>query len=204
MPPDDAWLIVGLGNPGAKFEQTRHNAGARALEALADRLGARLGRSKFRAQLAETRLDGVPVKLGRPTTYMNESGQAVAPLARWHKIPPDHLIVVHDELDLPTGQLRLKLGGGTAGHHGLDSIVASLGTKDFYRVRIGVGKPAHAPGPNQETIDWVIGGLPKRDREALAAAEADAGEAALVIIRDGLAVAMNRFNTRPGGSPAAE
>lgn len=189
--------MVGLGNPGKQYEHTRHNAGVRAVEGLADRLGARMGQSKFRALLAETRLDGTPLKLARATTYMNESGQAVAPLARWHKIAPDHLIVLHDELDLPVGQLRLKLGGGTAGHHGLDSIAGSLGTKDFYRVRIGVGKPHHAPGPNKETINWVLEHMPKADREILVQAEADAGEAALAIIRDGLDAAMNRYNTRP-------
>lgn len=191
--PSSGWLVVGLGNPGKQYEHTRHNAGVRAVEALVDRLGVRMGQSKFRALLAETRLDGVPLKLARATTYMNESGQAVAPLARWHKITPDHLIVVHDELDLPVGQLRLKMGGGTAGHHGLDSIAGSLGTRDFYRVRIGVGKPRHAT----ETINWVLEHMPKADREILVQAEADAGDAALAIIRDGLAPAMNRYNTRP-------
>lgn len=190
---EPAWLVVGLGNPGKPYEHTRHNAGVRAVEGLADRLGARMGRSKFRALVAETRLGEVPLKLSRPTTYMNESGQAVAPLARWHKIDPDHLIVMHDELDLTLGQLKLKIGGGTAGHHGLDSIAQSLGTKDFYRVRIGVGKPKQAT----ETIGWVLEHLPKADAEVLARSEADAGEAALAIIRDGLDAAMNRYNTRP-------
>ena len=189
---DPAWLIVGLGNPGREYEQTRHNAGARAVERLARQLGTSLGRSKFRALVGETRAGGVPVKLARPTTFMNDSGQAVAPLARWYKIDPDHLIVVHDEIDLPVGQLRLKKGGGTAGHHGLDSIAGSLGSKDFYRVRIGVGKP-----PNTgETINWVLDRLPKAAAESLGATEAEAGDAALAIIDEGLERAMNRFNTR--------
>jgi PTH1 family peptidyl-tRNA hydrolase len=189
---DTAWLVVGLGNPGREYEHSRHNAGARAVESLAGRLGTRLSRSKFRALVGEARTDGVPLKLAFPTTFMNDSGQAVAPLARWHKIGPDHLIVVHDELDLPVGQLRLKKGGGTAGHHGLDSIVASLGTKDFYRVRIGVGKPGHTG----ETINWVLDRLPKGDAEALRLAEEEAGDAALSIIHEGLDRAMNRHNTR--------
>jgi PTH1 family peptidyl-tRNA hydrolase len=186
------WLVVGLGNPGRDYERSRHNAGARAVASLADRLGTRLGRSKFRALVGEARTGGVPVKLAFPTTFMNDSGQAVAPLARWHKIDPDHLIVVHDELDLAAGQLRLKKGGGTAGHHGLDSIAGSIGTKDFYRVRIGIGKP----GRTGETVNWVLDRLPKADAEALRQAEEEAGDAALSIIHEGLDRAMNRHNTR--------
>ncbi|HWD08981.1 MAG TPA: aminoacyl-tRNA hydrolase [Actinomycetota bacterium] len=195
---DTAWLIVGLGNPGRSYERTRHNAGARAVEALATRLGTRLGRSKFRALLAETVVDGVPVKLALPTTYMNNSGQAVQALARFYKIEPDHLIVVQDEIDLPLGQLRLKKGGGTAGHHGLDSIAELLATKDFYRVRIGVGKPRST----DQTVNWVLDQLPKAAEEALSIAEAEAGDAALAIIAEGLGPAMTRYNTRSELPPA--
>lgn len=187
---DIPWLVVGLGNPGRTYEQTRHNAGARAAEVLASRLKASFGRSKFKAMVAEARLDSIPVKVCRPTTYMNESGQAVGPLARWYKIPPDHLIVINDELDLPLGRLRVKLGGGTAGHHGLDSIVEALGTKDFFRVRIGVGKPAN-PG---QTIGWVLERLPREAAERLAEAEEAAADAALSLIREGLGPTMTRFN----------
>lgn len=189
---DSAWLVVGLGNPGRTYERTRHNAGARAVERLADSLGAKMGRSKFRAQLAEARFGDVPVKIAFPTTYMNDSGQAVQPLARFYRIGPDHLIVVHDELDLGVGQLRLKRGGGTAGHHGLNSIAGLLGTKDFYRVRIGVGKPHHA----DETVNWVLERLPKETEEILGVAEAEAADATLAIIRDGLDAAMTRYNGR--------
>ena len=189
---DSPWLVVGLGNPGRAYEHTRHNAGARAVERLAAELHVTLGKSKFRALLAETRAGDVAVKLARPTTYMNDSGQAVQPLARFYKIPPERLIVLHDELDLPLGQLRLKRGGGTAGHHGLDSIAGMLGTKDFYRVRIGVGKPARV----EATIDWVLDRLPKAAAEALGVAEGEAGDAALAIITAGLDAAMNRYNTR--------
>ena len=189
---ESPWLVVGLGNPGREYEHSHHNAGARAVASLAGRLGTHLRRSKFRALVGEARTDGVPLKLAFPTTFMNDSGQAVAPLARWHKIEPDHLIVVHDELDLAVGQLRLKKGGGTAGHHGLDSIVGSLGTKDFYRVRIGVGKPGHTG----ETVNWVLDRLPKDAAEALRHAEGEAGDAALSIIHEGLDRAMNRHNTR--------
>ena len=194
VPPGGArpWLIVGLGNPGRDYERSRHNAGARAVASLAGRLGTHLRSSKFRALMGEARTDGVPVKLAFPTTFMNDSGQAVAPLARWYRIDPDHLIVVHDELDLAVGQLRLKKGGGTAGHHGLDSIVGSLGTKDFYRVRIGIGKP----GQTGDTVNWVLDRLPKDAAEALRHAEEEAGDAALSIIHEGLDRAMNRHNTR--------
>ena len=189
---DPAWLIVGLGNPGRTYERTRHNAGARAVESLAARLGTSMGRSKFRALVAETRLEEIPLKIARPTTYMNDSGQAVQPLARFYKIDADHLIVLHDELDLPLGQLRLKKGGGTAGHHGLNSIAGLLGTKDFYRVRIGVGKPRST----DQTVSWVLEKLPRDAEEALAAVESDAGGAALAIIQEGLQPAMTRYNTR--------
>lgn len=192
---EPAWLVVGLGNPGRSYEHSRHNAGARVAGILARRLGSKLSRSKFRALVGEGRSEGVPVKIAFPTTFMNDSGQAVAPLARWHKIDPDHLIVVHDELDLPLGQLRLKKGGGTAGHHGLDSIVQSLGTKDFFRVRIGVGKPTHQGA----TVDWVLDRLPKAAAEAMGAAEEEAADAALAIVHEGLERAMARFNTRAEG-----
>ena len=194
VPPGGArpWLIVGLGNPGRDYERSRHNAGARAVASLAGRLGTQLRRSKFRALVGEARTDGVAVKLAFPTTFMNDSGQAVAPLARWYRIDPDHLIVVHDELDLAVGQLRLKKGGGTAGHHGLDSIVGSLATRDFYRVRIGIGKP----GDTGETVNWVLDRLPKAAAETLRQAEEEAGDAALSIIHEGLERAMNRHNTR--------
>jgi PTH1 family peptidyl-tRNA hydrolase len=191
---DPAWLIAGLGNPGKSYERTRHNAGARTVDLLAARLGTKLGRSKFRALLAETSFDGTPLKLAFPTTYMNDSGQAVQPLARFFKIPPDHLIVVHDELDLALGQLRLKRGGGTAGHHGLESIAAALGTKDFYRVRIGIGKPRSV----DQTIDWVLDRLPPAAQQTLSEAEAEAADAALAIITEGLEQAMTRYNGAPG------
>lgn len=195
---EPAWLVVGLGNPGRAYEHTRHNAGARAVEVLAARLDAKLGRSKFKALVAEARLDGVPVKICRPTTYMNESGQAVGPVARWYKIPPVRLIVVHDELDLALGRLRVKRGGGTAGHHGLDSIVEALGTRDFYRVRIGVGKPRNA----EQTINWVLERLPRDAAERLAEAEAAAAEAAVSLMGEGLQPTMTRFNAWDAERPA--
>lgn len=147
--------------------------------------------SKTRALVADARTDSARLLLARPTTFMNESGAAVADLLRWYKIETVRLIVIHDDIDLKTAALRLKRGGGTAGHHGLDSIVAAIGTKDFYRVRIGVGR-TRIP----EVPDRVIERVPKKEAEAIAIAEADAADAVLSITHEGLDRAMNRFNTR--------
>jgi PTH1 family peptidyl-tRNA hydrolase len=186
-----AWLAVGLGNPGKSYERTRHNAGVRAIERLADNLGVKLRASKTRALVGDARTDGAHLLIARPTTFMNESGAAVADLIRWFKVAPDRLIVVHDDIDLKSSVLRLKRGGGTAGHHGLDSIVAAIGTRDFYRVRIGVGR-TRIP----ETPDRVLERVSKKEREDLGVAESNAAEAVLSIIKEGLDRAMNRFNTR--------
>src|SRR5688572_22832853 len=126
----ESWLVVGLGNPDRRYESTRHNAGARAVAALAKKLGVKLELSKHRALLGDGRWQGRRILVARPTTYMNESGLAVSPLCRWYKLDPENLIVLHDEIDLATGALRLKFGGSTAGNHGLDSIVEHLGTRD--------------------------------------------------------------------------
>ncbi len=190
---DDAtWLAVGLGNPGRRYERTRHNAGARAIGRLAESLSCPLRRGRGRTLVAETRLDGSRLLLARPTSYMNESGSAIAPLLAWFKVSPEHLIIVYDDIDLRSGTLRLKRGGGTAGNHGLDSIVAALRTPDFYRVRIGVGRPDWGGDP----ADWVLKPMAREEADALAAAEEKAAEAVLAIIREGLDRAMNRFNTR--------
>lgn len=147
--------------------------------------------SKTRALVADARTDGVHLLIARPTTFMNESGAAVADLIRWFKVIVDRLIIVHDDIDLQSAVLRLKRGGGTAGHHGLDSIVGAIGSRDFYRVRIGVGR-TRIP----ETPDRVIERVPKKEAEELAIAEANAADAVLSIIHEGLDRAMNRFNTR--------
>jgi PTH1 family peptidyl-tRNA hydrolase len=191
---DDAasWLAVGLGNPGERYERTRHNAGARALEQLAARLGVRLRPAKGGVLIAEARSGGARLVLARPTSYMNDSGPPVAWACRWHRIDVDHVIVLHDDIDLQAATLRLKKGGGTAGHRGLDSIVQALGSKDFYRVRIGVGRPDWPRDP----VDWVLERMSRQAGEELAVTEAEAGDAVLSIVHDGLERAMNRFNTR--------
>lgn len=190
MEQEAVWLVVGLGNPGRDYSRTWHNAGARAIERLAEQLGTKLRASRVPALVADTHAGGVRLVLARPTAFMNESGPAVAQVVRWFKVGLAHLIVLHDDIDLAPATLRLKRGGGTAGHHGLDSIVSSLGSRDFYRVRIGVGR-TRIP----ETPGRVLERIPKKEAEALALAEANAAESVLSIIHEGLDRAMNRFNS---------
>ena len=139
---DDRWLIVGLGNPGAEYAGNRHNAGYMVADLLAARMGARFKRDRSGAVVAAGRLAGLPVTLGKPLTYMNRSGRPVAALRSFYKIPAERVLVVHDDLDIPFGAIRLKLGGGDNGHNGLRSVTAALGTRDYYRVRCGIGRPA--------------------------------------------------------------
>ncbi|MGH2767566.1 MAG: aminoacyl-tRNA hydrolase [Actinomycetota bacterium] len=189
---ESLWLAVGLGNPGKRYERTRHNAGARALARLAENLRCRLKRTREGVLLGESRSGPAHLVLARPTTYMNDSGPPVAALARRFKIPPERLVVLHDEIDLLAGVLRLKRGGGTAGHRGLDSVVRSVGGRDFFRVRIGVGRPDRPIDP----ADWVLENMTEDVSAALAAAEAEAAEAVLAVIHEGLERAQARFHTR--------
>ncbi len=157
-------MIVGLGNPGAAYEGTRHNAGFWWVEAAANVLGARLEHERsFHGLVARVNRPGGPVWLLEPLTFMNLSGQAVSPLARFYKIAPAEILVVHDELDLLPGQAKIKLGGGVAGHNGLKDIRAQLGTPDFWRLRLGIGHP----GIRDEVVDWVLRRPAPADREAI-------------------------------------
>ncbi|HET9458663.1 MAG TPA: aminoacyl-tRNA hydrolase [Sphingomicrobium sp.] len=188
-------LAVGLGNPGEQYAGTRHNAGADVVALLARRHGGRLRKGRERALVDEVRVDGRRLALAFPQTYMNESGMAVAPLVRRFGIEDDltRLVVVHDELDLPVGRIRVKVGGGLAGHNGLKSIKAHLHSDAFCRVRIGIGKP---PG-RREGVDHVLRAPGKAERELLAVAIEDAADAVETILAEGAAPAMNRFNTAP-------
>ena len=151
-------LIVGLGNPGSEYRATRHNAGAWFVERLAQAVGASLGmQAKFQAIVGSVRAsDGVDRRLALPQTFMNRSGLAVSALARFHRIAPEEILIAHDELDLKPGAVKLKLGGGSAGHNGLKDIVASLGTPDFWRLRIGIGHPREGALSEQEVADYVL------------------------------------------------
>ena len=186
-------LVVGLANPGAEYEGTRHNVGGEVVRLLAERHAVTLRKSKERAVSGEVDVAGKRLALAIPLTYMNLSGEAVAPLVRRHGITdPQHLVIVHDELDLPVGKLRVKVGGGLAGNNGLKSIKAHLHSDDFVRVRIGIGKP---PGKAQGA-DHVLKRPGKTDRQELDVIVQEAADAVEVILHDGPAVAMNRFNTR--------
>jgi peptidyl-tRNA hydrolase, PTH1 family len=186
--------VVGLANPGAEYAGTRHNVGGEVVELLAARHGAKLRKGKERAMVDEITVDGRRLALAIPITYMNLSGEAVAPLVRRHGIDDPHrLVIVHDELDLPVGRLKLKLGGGLAGNNGLRSIRQHLHTDDFARVRIGIGKPNH----KTEGADHVLKRPGKNDRGELDVVVQEAADAVEAILRDGIAAAMNRYNARP-------
>jgi PTH1 family peptidyl-tRNA hydrolase len=186
-------VIVGLGNPGARYERTRHNAGAMALAVLAERTGTELKwHKKSGCLLGETSLEGQRVVLARPLSFMNESGRAVREVARWYGAGPEDLIVLHDELDIAFGQVRVKRGGGTAGHNGLKSVGAHLGTKDFARVRIGVSRPAG----NRDAADWVLATFSAEERKELPGILERAADAVQRILEVGLDTAMNEFNVR--------
>jgi len=190
-------LVVGLANPGSEYEGTRHNVGAEVVLLLAERYGGRLRKAKERAITDEVHIGGHRVALAVPMTYMNLSGEAVAPLVRRHGIDdPARLVVVHDELDLPVGRMKLKLGGGLAGNNGLKSIKAHLHTGDFGRIRIGIGKP---PG-RSEGANHVLKKPGKAERAELDVIVQEAADAVEAIIAEGFPAAMNRYNTRPDPS----
>ena len=182
-------LVAGLGNPGREYELTRHNVGWLVLDELARRHGGSF-RSKFSGRLGEIRLDGLRLALLEPETYMNESGRSIGPAARFFKAPSESVLVVHDDVDLEEGRLQVRAGGGLAGHNGLRSIAQHLGSQEFLRLRVGVGRPGR--GDHRSVADYVLAPFaPETDAAALVARAADAVEA---IVRDGLVEAQQRFN----------
>jgi PTH1 family peptidyl-tRNA hydrolase len=185
-------LVVGLGNPGDEYARTRHNVGAEVVELLARRHGGKLHGTKGRARSDEVRMGAKRVALAVPLTYMNDSGEAVAGLMRRLGVEPDQIVIVHDELDLQPAVLRIKVGGGLAGHNGLRSIKQHLHTDEFMRVRIGVGKP-----PSKERgADHVLSRISKREREAMDVTIEEAADAVELIVGTGVDAAMNRYNGR--------
>lgn len=184
-------LVAGLGNPGPEYERTRHNIGFRVADELARRLDATFKRSKHEALTAEARDGDTPVLIAKPQTYMNDSGRAVSGLARYYGVPPERVIAVHDELDLPFGVVRVKLGGGTAGHNGVSDVASAIGT-EFARVRIGIGRPSGRKDP----VDFVLEPFNKSE-EAEVPAIVDLGaDAVFAILRDGISAAQTAFNKR--------
>jgi PTH1 family peptidyl-tRNA hydrolase len=191
--PTAAYLIVGLGNPGPSYARTKHNVGSELVERLASGLGVDLKRTRHQMRTAEGTLDGTPVILGVPTTYMNDSGRPIARLVRKGSVPLEHLVIVQDELDLAPGVVRLKEGGGTAGHNGLRSIEAALRSRDFLRVRIGVGKPPS----KEEGADHVLSRFTPDERELVAAASDRALEGIKLLVTHGIDAAQNALHA-PG------
>jgi len=189
------WLIVGLGNPGKEYARTRHNVGQEVVTELARRRGDTLRSGRDNALVAESRMGDERAVLAFPLTYMNDSGMAVRALARRYGIDDQlRIVVVHDELDLPPAMVRVKAGGGLAGHNGLRSIVAHLGGQDFLRVRIGVGKPRS----NEQGADHVLSRMPTGQRELYDVAVQEAADAVELIVTDDVDAAMRRFNIRDG------
>jgi peptidyl-tRNA hydrolase, PTH1 family len=190
---DDVYLVVGLGNPGPTYAGNRHNAGFMVADLLAERVGGRFKAHRGRADLIEGRLGGMPgvrVVLAKPKSYMNESGGPVAALRDFFKVPPERIVVVHDELDLPYGSLRLKRDGGDNGHNGLRSVTRSLGTRDYLRVRVGIGRP---PG-RQDPADYVLRDFSPAERKELPFHLDRAADAVETLLTDGLEPAQNRYN----------
>jgi peptidyl-tRNA hydrolase, PTH1 family len=187
---DDRWLIIGLGNPGPQYAGNRHNAGFMVIDELAARIGARLKRDRSRAEAATGMLAGVPVTLGKPMSFMNLSGAAVAALRGFYKLPADRIIVIHDELDLPFGTLRLKTGGGDNGHNGLRSVTAALGTRDYQRARVGIGRP---PG-RMDPADFVLRDFSATERAELPLLLDRAADAVEALIGQGISAAQNEYH----------
>jgi len=187
--PSLSHLVVGLGNPGARYRDTRHNLGRRAVELIADELGGSW-RSRWNGRVSELRDADERLALLVPETFMNESGRSVAPALRFYKLPPERLVVVHDELDLELGDVRAKQGGGLAGHNGLRSLAEATGTQDFLRVRIGIGRPER--GDRRPVADWVLQPFPPgTDVDRLVR---DGADCALSVLRDGVDTAMRQWN----------
>lgn len=194
------WVVVGLGNPGDRYAATRHNIGAMVVDLLADQQRERFKKSRFQpVDIAEANLDGTRVLLAKSLSYMNESGPSYASVVIKAKAEAAQVIAVHDEIDLPFGALRVKLGGGTAGHNGLRSLQASLHTREFLRVRLGVGRP---PG-RQEVADFVLEPFAKTERDEVDVLVAEGAEAVRMLIADGLVVTQDRCNRSGAPTDAA-
>jgi PTH1 family peptidyl-tRNA hydrolase len=187
------WLIVCLGNPGAKYANTRHNAGFMAADVLERKYNVKINKIKFKALTAVADIGGQAALLMKPQTYMNLSGEAVGEAARFYKIEPDHIIVISDEMSLAAGKMRIRRKGSAGGHNGLKNIIAHLGTDAFPRIRIGVGAPAPSDD-HEEVIDWVIGSVPKAELKLIEETAAKAAEACACYITNGPDQAMNRYN----------
>ena len=185
------FLIVGLGNPGPKYEKTRHNAGFIAIDHIAAKLGVKVDRVKFHALVCECELGGKRVLLMKPETFMNSSGVAIGEAATFYKIPPENVLVLHDEISFDAGLFRIRRKGSAGGHNGLKSIIEHLGSDGFPRIKIGVGQK---PSPDYDLVDWVLGKFPKEAEAAIGARLDDIHSASELIVRGEIDLAMNRYS----------
>lgn len=192
-PPDGErteWvLIVGLGNPGAEYAAHRHNIGFRCVDHLAQRHGLALNKRRFKAEYGEGRIGDARVILAKPQTFMNDSGAAVAPLSRWYKIPPERILVIYDDLDLPFGRIRVRPGGGSGGHNGIKSIIASLGTQEFPRIRVGIGRPQRG-----DPVDYVLNNFDQEQEPLVPDLCERVAQAVETFLTRGIREAMNVHN----------
>ncbi len=187
---NETWLIVGLGNPGREYEKTRHNAGFRALDILAEKLGCRVDKAKFQGLYGQVNYKGKKVLLLKPQTFMNLSGRSVLQLSSFYHVPPQNIIVMFDDISLAPGALRIRKDGSAGGHNGIKSIIAELGSQDFPRVKIGVGAKPH---PDFDLADWVLSAFSAQEEKSLLPALERAADAALTIVDTGVPEASNRY-----------
>ena len=188
---NETWLIVGLGNPGREYERTRHNAGFRALDILADKLGCKVDKLKFQGLYGQVNYRGKKILLLKPQTFMNLSGRSVLQLSAFFRVSPKNIIVMFDDISLEPGRLRVRADGSAGGHNGIKSIIQELGSQEFPRVKIGVGAKPH---PDFDLADWVLSGFTAQEEKALQPALERAAEAALAVMEYGVPEAANRFN----------
>lgn len=188
---DNAWLIVGLGNPGPEYQRTRHNAGFRAVDLLAEDLGCKIDRAKFQGLYGQVTRKGTKIFLLKPLTFMNLSGKSVLQLSAYFNIPPQRIIVLFDDISLEPGRLRIRANGSAGGHNGIKSIISELGSQDFPRVKIGVGAK---PNPEFDLADWVLSAFSKSEEKNLTFALENAAKAALTIIDEDVPTAANKYN----------
>lgn len=187
------YLVVGLGNPGSQYEATRHNVGFRAVDALAKEAGVKIDRAKFQALTAQATVGGIRVLLMKPQTYMNLSGVAVKQAADFYKVPPERVLVLFDDIDLDVGRLRIRAKGSAGGHNGIKSIISSLGSQDFPRIKIGVGAKPH---PDYDLADWVLSRFTLAEQKLLEPAIDHAAAAVPVIFTQGIERASSQFNRK--------
>ena len=191
MREEAGWLIVGLGNPGSQYEKTRHNAGFRTIDLLAQQLNCKIDRAKFQGLYGQVSYNGQKLYLLKPQTFMNLSGRAVVQISAYFHIPPQRIIVIFDDISLPPGRLRIRPNGSAGGHNGIKSIITELGSQDFPRVKIGVGSKPH---PEMDLADWVLSSFTSGEEKDLQVALQNGADAALCILSEDVPAAANRYN----------